>query len=454
MWRPAGLVRYGVAPDHPEVKNVVNDFSEVAADPRVSFWGGVNIGSDVPVAALRERYDAVVLAYGAQSDRSMGVPGEQLNGVHSAREFVGWYNGQPELAGLELPLDSVEDVVVIGQGNVAIDCARVLCRAVDDLAKTDIAEHALETLRHSRVRRVFVVGRRGHVQAAFTMKELRECTKLDGVRFVADADELQRGRTPASLQEMETHRARRRMDALFEKHAEAGVISALASGGAEAEAVLQGKARLLMPRFLLSPEEFLPSASDAGAVGAVRFGLNQLTGEADAQRATGLAGLTEELPAGLVLTSIGYRSTPLDDDVPFDGAAHTVANAGGRVVSTGGDGAKAPVRGLYCAGWAKRGPSGIIGTNIPDARETVAAIARDVEDGVIGRSAAEVAADEAGPMPAIAAAHGVPLDRVVDWSQYCALDAAEVAKGEAAGRPRHKVVDVDDMLRIAHGGGQ
>ena len=209
---PYGLVRSGVAPDHPEVKSVTTDFAGVAADPRLSFLGGVTVGAGagaggVSVADLRGLFDAVVLCVGAAGDRALGLPGEELGGVLGARAFVSWYNGHPDFAALAPDL-SVEDAVIIGQGNVAIDCARILCKTTAELERTDIAAHALEALARSRVKRVHLVGRRGHVQASFTMKELREVTRLEDAAFCVSAAELAEGRTPASLAEIEEHLAK------------------------------------------------------------------------------------------------------------------------------------------------------------------------------------------------------------------------------------------------------
>lgn len=447
---PFGLVRYGVAPDHQEVKSVMTDFTAVAEDERVTYIGGVTVGEDVSVAQLREVFDGVVLAYGAQGDRSLGLPGEDLRDVWSSRTFVNWYNGHPDLVDFEPDLD-VEDVVIIGQGNVAIDCARVLSKTVDELAVTDMADHALEALSKSRVKRVHLVGRRGHVQAAFTMKELREITKLEATRFVVDSGELERGRTEASLQEISEQRARKRMDALLETNAEAGALDrvrAELAAGPNPDAQ-----RELIVRFMLSPTEFVPSVEDPARVGSVRLHVTRLEGEAGAQRAVN-TDETEEISAGLVLKSIGYKSLPLPG-VSFDDARATVRSIKGRVV--GEDGSPEP--GMYCAGWVKRGPSGIIGTNIPDARETVAAIVADANSGdVVPRASATAAASgfddgAAGALRALLRAGGRvdPDTDTVDWGQYAKLNAAETEAGEAAGRPRRKIVHVDEMLRVAHG---
>jgi len=399
----------------------------------------------VHVADLAPLYDAVVLAAGARADRSLGLPGEgALAGVFGARDFVAWYNGAPDMAGLTaaLGLHAVRDVVIIGQGNVAIDCARLLCKTRAELAGSDVAAHAAHALAASAVRRVHLVGRRGHVQASFTMKELREVTRLADAAFVVRPGELAAGRTPASLAEAAASRARARMDALLGEAAAAPPRSPPAS-------------RELHARFLLAPTALLPAAgAGAGAggapprVGAVQFAVTRLEGAADAQRAVP-TGETATLAADLVLRSVGYSSTPLHG-VPFDDRRKVVHNERGRVLAEPADGG-APLPGLYVSGWLKRGPTGIIGTNIPDAKETVAAI---VEDAAAGRLRARAGAAAGGgsalpQLRALLAARGGSADETVDWDGFCRIDAAEVARGAAVGKPREKFVALADMLQAA-----
>lgn len=422
-------MRTGVAPDHPEVKQVTNDFEQVATDPRFGYLGNVRVGTDVSVEELFSFYDAVVLAYGASSDRAMGVPGEDLRNVTSARAFVNWYNGHPDFRDFAPNLDA-EDVVIIGQGNVAIDCARILTKTRDELKETDIAAHALDALSRSKVKRVHVVGRRGHVQAAMTMKELREVTRLEDADFVVSAEELARGRTAASVAELETQRARKRMDALLAEQA------ALAPAG---------KRRQLRLRFLLNPSACLPSASDPGAVGGMEFDITALEGAAEAQKAVP-TGKKEVIPAGLVLKSIGYKSVPLPG-VPFNAKKATVNNVKGRVVAEGEAGA--PVPGLYCAGWLKRGPSGIIGTNITDARETVAALLEDKAAGKLRKATAGEGGAGLAGLKALLTQRGKNPAHQVSWAGWRALDAAELARGAAAGKSREKFVSVPEMLDLA-----
>ena len=205
---PFGLVRSGVAPDHPEVKSVQNDFTDIANDPRVSFLGNVQVGKDISLSELRKHYNAVVLAYGSDEDRRLGLHKEEsLKHVDSARAFVNWYNGHPDFVNFEPNLET-EDVVIVGQGNVAVDCARILCKTREELKSTDIAQHALDALSKSKIKRVHVIGRRGHVQAAFTTKELREMTRLEDASLVVDPEELEMGLTESSSEEMNSRSGR------------------------------------------------------------------------------------------------------------------------------------------------------------------------------------------------------------------------------------------------------
>ena len=316
--------------------------------------------------------------------------------------------------------------MIVGQGNVAIDCARILSKTPAELATTDIAAHALAALSASKVRRVHVLGRRGHVQASFTMKELREVTKLEDAACLVSVGELERGRTASSVAEMAEHRAKKRMDELLSKVA----------GGDAA-----GKARSLSLRFLLSPTALLPSHADPGAVGAVACDVTALSGEANAQRASP-TGATEIVPAGMVLKSIGYKSVSLPG-VPFDDKAAVVRNTRGRVH----DASNVNSSGLYVAGWLKRGPSGIIGTNIPDARETVGCILEDAAGGVLPA----VTAPHAGMagLRALLSKAGRTDASLVDWAGFLAINAAEVAAGAAEGRPRQKITRVEEMLKVA-----
>ena len=439
---PFGLVRSGVAPDHPEVKSVEGDFSNVAADERVRFMGNVPLGTDVDLSELRRCYDGVVLAYGADGDNRLGIPGEALDGVLSAREFVHWYNGHPDFTpdrGFDPTplLDSTETVVIVGQGNVAVDCARVLGKSVDSLRTTDIAAHALEALSQSRVKRIVCVGRRGHVQAAMTMKELRELTKLGPECFLRlHAAELDAGLTDASLEEIKTQRATKRMDKLLRSHLEA------TAGMAEADDVAAHR-RAIELRFLLSPIAIEPAADpnpNENRVGRVDLERNVLVGEAGQIRAVAAADVPlESIECGMVLRSIGYRSSAADASVPFDDARGVVPSARGRILASAADGA-ASLAGTYCAGWLKRGPSGIIGTNIPDAVETVDALVADSSSGAF----------EAGNDAALAALEKRLAPQLVEWGGFCRINTREVEHGAPLGKPREKIVHRHELLDVAN----
>ena len=417
----------------------MQDFAEVAGDPRFRFIGNCRLGRDVSAAELRECYAGVVLAYGAQEDRRLGLPGEGLRNVLAAREFVAWYNGHPDFVGLNPALD-VEDVVVIGQGNVALDCARVLAKSVDELRTTDISSPALAALAQSRVRRVHVVGRRGAVQAAFTMKELRELTKLDVAALRVSAPEIAAGLTPASAEEVATTRSKARMSQLMEQ---------IARGGEGGDA---SKARSLDLRFLLSPAAFEASASDASAVGAVKFDRQRLEGPAGAQAAVA-TGETETLPAGLVLRAIGYKSVATPG-VPFDTRRCVIPSRAGRVTADAAADAPA-LPGLYVAGWLKRGPTGIIGSNIPDAHETVAAVVADMGLGPDGGAVAIPGAARGGSggtdaLSELLRGRGLAVGGdLVDWAGVSRIDAAEVAAGAPLGKPRDKIVTRAGLLAAA-----
>ncbi|CAB9522373.1 Probable ferredoxin/ferredoxin--NADP reductase [Seminavis robusta] len=446
---PYGLVRYGVAPDHPEVKNVENDFAQLFVDSnRIQFWGNVAVGSDAVVSLeeLRELYDVVVLAYGCASDRKLGLPGEtSLLGIVSAREFVAWYNGHPyfDHIGYEVANalgndnnDNPKHVVIIGQGNVALDCARVLAKGAQGLKDTDIASRSLPIIGEDGVANVTVVGRRGHIQGAFTIKELRELTKLQaeghGAKFVVLEEELDLGETPASKQELEQKgsRPKVRINKLLRD-------AAAASSNHDDTTTMDTKQVQL--RFLLSPKEFQPSDADPSAVGAVVCERTQLEGEPGKQRAVG-TGQLETFPANLVLVSIGYKGTPLPGlEQWFDAQRGVVQNRGGKV-----DEATAALGGLYVSGWLKRGPSGIIGTNIMDAKDTVVNIMKDLD----ASNSDDSKSDAREKLLELLQQRGV---HVVSWSDFQKIDAKETSASykRTDQQPREKIVELDEMLEAA-----
>jgi ferredoxin--NADP+ reductase len=408
---PFGLVRGGVAPDHASIKNIAKRFSRVAEDPRVRFFGNVQVGRDVSVDELRRRYDAVVLAIGAESSQRLGVPGEDLDGVASATDFVAWYNGHPDRAGFAVDLTRTRRVHVVGNGNVALDVARVLGSPVETFAPTDIADAALAALRGSAVEDVTILGRRGPVQAAFTNPELRELHVRPGLSLRVDPDDLVLA--PACAAALEA----------------GGPTSCPSRNLALLREVVKQpppEGRPIRLRFCLSPVAFL--GDEGGRLRAIRLQRNRLEPDGDRIRAVPDGEPWDE-PCELALTAIGYRGVPVPG-VPFDARAGHVANADGRVVEDG-----AVVDGLYVVGWAKRGPTGVIGTNKPDSGAVVGGLLEDLV-GAPGRALA-------GDLAALLTERGV---QAVDWPGWERLDAVEVAAGAAQGRPRVKRTTWDALL--------
>jgi ferredoxin--NADP+ reductase len=414
---PFGLVRLGVAPDHQKIKAVTAAFDKVAAHPRFRFFGGVELGKDVTVADLRAHYHQIVYTTGAQTDRRMGIPGEDLLGSHPATEFVAWYNGHPDYRDCQFDL-SQERVAVVGVGNVAVDVARILCRTPSELAATDIAEHALEALRGSRVREVYLLGRRGAAQAAFTNPELKELGELEGADVAVAAHEVELDALSREALEKTGDRAGGKKVEILQSYARRAP---------------EGKPRRLVLRFLVSPVAVLDNG--AGAVGGIRLVRNRLVASATGTIQAQPTEQVEELPAGLVFRSVGYRGVPLPG-VPFDDKWGVVLNEKGRVLDPN---TKQPLLGEYTAGWIKRGPTGVIGTNKPDAAETATAM---LEDAATGQMLAPAEPDAA-------AAERLVTQRqphYVDYADWLRLNDLEIARGRSRGSPRLKFTRVDEML--------
>jgi ferredoxin/flavodoxin---NADP+ reductase len=411
---PWGLVRLGVAPDHPKIKSVSRAFERIAERPGFRFLGNVEVGRDVMHDELLELYDAVVYSVGAQTDRRMGIPGEDLPGSWSATEFVAWYNGHPDQQHLHFDL-AVERAVVIGNGNVAVDVARMLALTPEELAPTDTTDPAMEAIASSSIREIVMIGRRGPVQAAFTNPELLELGELAGADVIVDAADLELDAASAAALEGDTH-AERNVEVLREYAAR----------------VPEGKPRRVVLRFLLSPVA-LQGEERVEAVELVR---NRLEADGRGGLRAMATGELETLPAGIVFRSVGYRGVALPG-VPFDEERGTIRNAGGRVLGEDG----MPVPGVYAAGWIKRGPSGVIGTNKKDATETVDLLLEDDREGRLphkGRTADDVDGflDERGT-------------RRVVYSGWSAIDAHERSAGEPLGRPRVKLCTWDELLAAA-----
>jgi ferredoxin--NADP+ reductase len=407
---PWGLVRLGVAPDHENIKAVSRAFEKTAARPGFRFFGNVEIGSTVTHEGLLRLYDAVVYTVGAQTDRRLGIPGEDLPGSWPATAFVAWYNGHPDFQGLPFDLDT-ERVVVIGNGNVAIDCARMLALTAEELAPTDTIDPAADAIAASPVREILMLGRRGPVQAAFTPPELKELGELAGAEPVVDAADL--GLDAASERELEADRERARRN--FEQ---------LQEYAAQEPA---GKPRRIVLRFLVSPVAIL-GEERVEAVEVVRNELVEEGGRLVARP----TGETEVIPCGLVLRSVGYKGVPLPG-VPFDERSGTIPNDGGRV-------AGAPR--TYVAGWIKRGPSGVIGTNKKDAAETVELLLADARAGKLA------SVDSTQSLAELLDEKGV---RYVEYEGWQAIDAAERAAGEPRSRPRVKLTSWDELLATGAG---
>ena len=403
---PFGLVRYGVAPDHPKLKQPIQVFDGIARAPGFQFFGNVPVGRDVTVEDLQRTHHAILFAYGAGDDRRLGIEGEDLAGSHSAREFVGWYNGHPDDRDRRFDL-SCEVAVVIGQGNVAVDVARILARPVHELRGTDIAEHALEPLAASRVREIHIVGRRGPAQAKFTSKELRELGELTGCSVEVSADDLVLGAAcREELADKHNYVAAKNLE-IFQSW------TGPRAGSAGKRIVFHF---LRMPVSLGGRERLETIALERGALRGAPF----------SQTVAG-SGSVESLSCGLLFRSIGYRGRALNG-LPFDAQQGVLPHEGGRV----GDCA-----GVYAAGWIKRGPSGIIGTNRADAVATVASLMSDLP-----RLDPAPKAGGAGLRAALAR-RGT---RIVGYQDWLRLDAIEVERGARAGKPREKMTRVGEML--------
>jgi ferredoxin/flavodoxin---NADP+ reductase len=419
---PWGLLRGGVAPDHQEIKRLEDRFHSETLARGCRFLGNVEVGVDVSHAELVRHYDAVIYATGAQTDKSLGIPGEDLRGSWAATEFVAWYNGHPDYRDLEFDL-SAKRAVVIGNGNVAADVTRMLTLSAAELGRTDVADHALEALRESAIEEVVVLGRRGPAQAAFTSAEMRELGRLEGVdlRLGPDAVELD----PVSaewLAEEGTFTARKNVE----------LLSEFAARPPQADAT-----RSIELRFLTSPVEIRGD----GRVEAVDVRRNELVRGNDgrlAARAVEGAEI-ETIECGLVLRSVGYRAVPLPD-VPFDESYYVLPNERGRVRSVDGE----PLPGVYTVGWIKRGPTGILGTNKRDAEETVACLVEDLRAGTLP----EPAQPGRDPIDALLAERAPNLVTEAGWR---AIAEHEVERGRAEQRPRVKLASRDELLAKAGG---
>jgi ferredoxin--NADP+ reductase len=412
---PYGLVRSGVAPDHPKIKSVTRAYDKTSQHERFRFFGHVELGGDLTRAQLLEHYHVVIYTLGTSIDKRLGIPGEDLRGSHAATEFVAWYNGHPDHCGLEIDLQA-KHAVVVGAGNVALDVARMLALAPSELEVTDTADHAIEVLRTSGIEEITILARRGPLQAAWTNPELLEMGELERADLEVVGGELDE-LSAVALQEADKTR-RRNVEIMQDYAARPGT----------------GKPITVRFRFLASPVELIGDAD--GHVRAVKIENNAIVAREDGSLAARGTGTFEEIPAQLVFRSIGYTGQPVDD-VQFDERRGLIRNEDGRVTDAEGR----HQIGEYVSGWIKRGPSGVIGTNKKDSQDTVAKI---LEDAAAGRLNQPGSDDIEGMIETY-------CENAVTWQGWQAIDAVETAAGEASapGRPRVKITEWDALRDAA-----
>ena len=408
---PYGLVRYGVAPDHPKMRTVIARFDRTAAEPNFNYFGNIRLGRDIDLATLREYYDAVIITTGAQEPKPLGIPGEDLPGCYTARPFIRWYNAYPDHSDTEFDLNC-EAAVVIGNGNVALDIASVLSQAPDELAKTDMATRAIDQLRRSKVRTVYVIGRRGLVQASFTHPEITELDKIEHCDIALDPSYLQLDAADRAELAFDDNVQQRRFLPNFERFSQSA-----------------GQApRRIEFRFLRSPV----AIEGNGRVERIVLRKNILTGEAGARKAVATDAL-ETIDCGLVFSCVGYRGEALPG-IPYDDARGTLPNDQGRVLQGGKQ-----VPGMYVSGWIKRGPSGVIGTNKVDSKETVESLVTD-----LATLTPAPRRDSAALRAALQARGARPID-YQDWQK---ISKVEAERGGAAGKPLERFTSIAEMLAL------
>jgi ferredoxin--NADP+ reductase len=412
---PYGLVRFGVAPDHQKIKSVTKVYDRTAQKPGFRFFGNVELGKHVSVADLRRYYHQIVYTTGAQTDRQLGIPGEDLQGSYPATEFVAWYNGHPDYRDYEVDL-SQESAAVVGIGNVAMDVARILARTEEELATTDIADYALEALSKSNIKTIYIMGRRGPAQAKFTTPEIKELGEMQDADVIVLPEE-------AELDEIS-------QDELA--NADRGTASTVEVIKSYAGREPSGKSKQIHVRFLVSPVELI--GDEKGQIVKMRLVKNELYLTESGSSRPRATDQFEDIPVGLVFRSVGYRGVALPG-VPFYDKWGVILNRNGRVMNPE---TNEPVLGEYTGGWIKRGPSGVIGTNKPDALETVNHMMADLAEG-------NVLMPES---PSAAAAAALVKERQPDFFTYddwLALNEQEEARGAALGRPRVKFTSVAEM---------
>jgi len=414
---PFGLVRYGVAPDHPNIKQIITTLGSILGRDGIRLLANVDIGRDLGLDDLRAHYDAVVLATGSPNDAPLGIPGEGLKGSHGSAEFVSWYDGHPD-GPRTWPL-AAREIAILGVGNVALDIARILAKAFADLASTDIPDEVMRDLEASQATDIHIFGRRGPAQVKFSPLELREIGKVSGVDVIIDPEGLQFDE--GSLETIESNRQARQ------------VVDTLTEWAGREPA---GNPRRIHLHLLLSPVAILDDG--AGAVAGIRMERMRLTGDGVVEG----TGEFVEHEVQAVYRAVGYRGTPIEG-LPFDESRGVIRTIAGRVVTEDGT----PVPGFYATGWIKRGPSGVIGHSKKDAQETVERILEDAGDLVADSLALP---DDLRPDDLLGMLKGRGV-RVIEWRDWEVLDAHERALGEAQGRERVKVVSREEMTDIALG---
>jgi ferredoxin--NADP+ reductase len=407
---PFGLVRGGVAPDHPKIKQVCLVYDKIARSPGFAFWGNVEIGKTLTIEDLARSYHVVVLAYGASADRSLGIPGEDLQGSHTSTEFVGWYNGHPDYHDRVFDL-SARTAVIIGQGNVAADIARMLATPPDELSTTDITQKALEVLAGSRICDIHLVGRRGPAQAKFTSVELKELGHVRDCAVLVNADDLElNGASAAEIADPRGEESKKNFE----------IFRSFAAGKPTS------RNRRIWFHFLKTPIRI----NGKGKVETVTLAQNQLKGPPFGQVAVATQQ-TFDLPCDLVFRSVGYKGVPVPG-VGFDIQTGVIPNGRGRCLF--GD---HPVPGIYVTGWIKRGPTGVIGTNRADSVETVESIIED-----LAKLKPTFKLGIAGLRDVLTKRGACP----VSYSGWQKIDAAECARGRVRGKPREKFTLIADMI--------
>lgn len=415
---PFGLVRSGVAPDHQKIKTVTKVYDKIAANPKFRFYGLIEYGKHISLDDLKQHYHQVLFATGAQTDRRMNIPGEDLNRSHTATEFVAWYNGHPDFADLEFDL-SVEKIAIIGMGNVAVDVARILCRSENELSNTDIAGYAFEKLINSNVREIYMIGRRGPAQAAFTNPELKELGNLE----IADCLILKK---ESHLDDLTTKYLSDNPERSTEKKLE--MINEYSNH-------TKTKNKSLTIRFLLSPIELIPD--EDGNVKAIKLVKNTLSRSDDGSLRPKATEETEILDVGMVFRSIGYRGIPLPE-IPFKESWGIFPNNNGRITDISEENT---LTGLYCTGWIKRGPTGVIGTNKTDSAETVALMVEDINKG-------NTFQPENPNSEKIEALIKERNPEYIDYEDWLKIDREEITRGEKEGRPRVKFTNIEDIKKL------